>query len=203
MTATTATAPVYVNRLLGTTTLAKDTALVLGSAAFVGLLAQVSVPMWPVPVTGQTLGVMLVGAMLGARRGGAALVTYTVLGLAGVPWFANFGGGPAYILQPSFGFVIGFVLAAWTIGALAERRWDRKPLASLAAFGIASVIPFVVGVPWMWAVLHFSFGQTLGLAATMQAGVIPFIPGGIVKWLLGSAILGGAWKALDARDRRS
>lgn len=205
MTTATTAAPVRVlaDRVIARRSLATDAALVLGSAAFVGLLAQVTIPMYPVPITGQTLGVMVVGAILGARRGAAAMATYAALGVAGVPWFAEFGGGPAYVLEPSFGFILGFVLAAWVVGRLSEKRWDRSPLASLGAFGLASAIPFLVGVPWMWAVLHLLFGKTLGLAATLEAGVIPFLPGGVVKWLLASAILTGAWKILDTRAGRT
>lgn len=195
---TTAALPVrtLADRFIARRSLASDAALVLASAAAVGLLAQVTIPMYPVPITGQTLGVMIVGAMLGARRGAAALATYAALGIAGVPWFAEFGGGPAYVLQPSFGFIIGFIPAAWVVGLLSERRWDRSPLASLGAFGLASAIPFLVGVPWMWAVLHVVMGKTLGLGATLEAGVLPFLPGGVVKWVLASAILTGAWKVV-------
>lgn len=195
-----ATAPltqsVLSDALAGSRSLAKDIALVLAGAVFVGALAQVSIPMWPVPITGQTLGVMLVGATLGARRGAASMLTYAVLGVAGIPWFAEFGGGPAYVLKPSFGFIIGFIVTAWVVGRLSELSWDRKPLAALSAFGIASLIPFAIGVPWMWAILHFVVGKTLGFAATLHAGLIPFIPGGIVKWLLAAAILNGAWRLL-------
>lgn len=194
-------ARVFADRLLPARSLASDAALVVGGACAVGLLAQVSVPMWPVPITGQTLGVMVIGAMLGAKRGASALALYALAGLAGVPWFANFSGGPAYILQPSFGFIGGFILAAWVVGRLAERRADRRPVASLGAFGVASAIPFLVGVPWMWAVLHVAMGKTLGVWATLEAGVIPFIPGGVIKWVLASMLLTGAWRILDSRTR--
>ena len=93
------------------------------------------------------------------------------------------------MLQPSFGFIGGFILAAWVVGRLAERRADRRPVASLGAFGVASAIPFLVGVPWMWAVLHVAMGKTLGVWATLEAGVIPFIPGGVIKWVLASMLL--------------
>ncbi|QWW19413.1 biotin transporter BioY [Schaalia sp. 19OD2882] len=204
MSATTRTlAPVLADRLVGSATIAKDVALVLTGAAVVGALAQVSVPMWPVSITGQTLGVLVVGATLGARRGALSMLSYMGLGLAGVPWFADFTGGPHTILKPSFGFIVGFVAAAWVIGALAERRWDRSTWTSLAAFGIATAIPFAVGVPWMWAILHFLMGRTMGLAATLQAGLVPFIPGGVIKGLLGFAIVTGAWRLLDGMGRRS
>ncbi|MDC4232387.1 biotin transporter BioY [Actinomyces sp. B33] len=192
--------PVLVDDLLPGRTLLRSAALVGAGACAVGLLAQATIPLWPVPVTGQTLGVMLVGAVLGSRRGAAALGLYALLGVAGVPWFASMGGGPAYALQPSFGFVLAFIPTAWVIGRLSERSWDRRPLACVGAFGIASLIPFLIGVPWMWAVLHLLHGKTLGLMATLEAGLIPFVPGGVVKWALGAAILIGARRAVGGRE---
>lgn len=177
-----------------------DATLVVAGAATVGVLAQVSIPMWPVPITGQTLGVMLVGAAVGARRGAASMATYAALGVAGIPWFADFGGGLGYVLKPSFGFILGFIVTAWVVGSLCERQWDRQAGKSLLAFGAASLIPFAVGVPWMWAILHFAMGKTLGLWETLQAGVIPFIPGGVIKWLLAAMILGLAWKFAPRQD---
>ena len=109
--------------------------------------------MWPVPVTGQTLGVLLVGATLGARRGALALTGYAGLGLAGAPVFAGGAGGVAMLTAPSFGFVLGFIPAAALIGYLSERRWDRRPALAVAGFGLASLIPFLIGVPYMGAVL--------------------------------------------------
>lgn len=173
--------------------LIRNVALVFSGACAVGALAQVSIPMWPVPITGQTLGVMLVGAILGARRGASSLATYAGLGLLGIPWFANFGGGLSYALKPSFGFIVGFIVTAWVMGSLCERRWDRRMGGALVAFGAASLIPFAIGVPWMWANLHFYLGKSLTFAETMYVGFVPFIPGGIVKWLLGAALVRAAW----------
>ncbi|MDU0969588.1 MAG: biotin transporter BioY [Actinomycetaceae bacterium] len=152
-----------------------------------------SIPLWPVPITGQTLAVMLVGAILGSRRGAAALTTYMVFGLAGLPWFAGFSGGPAMVMSPSFGYIIGFIPAAWLIGYLSERQWDRHALLSLAAFGLASIIPFLTGIPYMWVILHMG-GKTLTLVQTLNAGFTPFIVGGVIKWVLGSLILLGFWR---------
>ena len=193
------TTHVFIDRLFTTRSALTDTVFVLAGATTIGFLAQVSIPMWPVPITGQTLGVILVGAMLGARRGALSLALYALAGLAGVPWFANFGGGLAYALQPSFGFIIGFIATAWVVGRLSEKRWDRSTWKSMGAFAIASAIPFIVGVPWMWANLHFLSGKSLDLMATLNAGLIPFIPGGIVKWALAWAILTSAWKIAGSR----
>lgn len=197
--------PVLADRLVKRNTAVTDAALVLAGAAVVGLLAQVSVPLWPVPITGQTLGVLLVGAALGARRGAASLLSYMLLGLVGMPWFAQFTGGLAAAAKPSFGYIIGFIPAAYLIGYLSERRWDRSWWKAVAGFGLASLIPFVFGVPYLWAVLALA-GKNIGFAGAMAAGFTPFIIGGIVKWLLGAMLLPGAWKALeifeDGRDAR-
>lgn len=175
--------------------LATNAALVLAGAAVVGALAQVSIPLWPVPVTGQTLGVMVVGAALGARRGAVAMLTYAGLGLAGLPWFANATGGLAAVAKPSFGYVIGFIPAAFLIGYLSERRWDRRPLFAVAAFGATTLVPFVFGVPYLWAVLNLG-DASLTWGSAIAVGFTPFILGGIAKWAIGAALLPSAWRLL-------
>ncbi|MDO5729509.1 MAG: biotin transporter BioY [Actinomycetaceae bacterium] len=192
--------PVLADRFIRRESAVTNLVLIATGAALVGLLAQVSVPLWPVPITGQTLGVMLVGATLGARRGAASMMTYLVLGVAGVPWFSAMSGGLGAVMKPSFGYIIGFIPAAFVIGYLSEKRWDRSPLLSIGACGIASLIPFVVGIPYLWTILHFA-GTTLGFVGTMHAGFTPFIIGGIVKWLIGAAILPSAWTIVHKIDR--
>jgi len=193
-TAASTSRPVLADRLVARGA-AADVALVLGGVAVVSALAQVQVPLWPVPVTGQTLGVMLVGASLGARRGALSLATYLVLGVAGLPIFAEFSGGPLSVLKPSFGFVIGFVLAAAVIGWLSEREWDKKWWRSAAAFFLASLIPFAVGLPYLAVVLG-SLGLPNDLPSVLGAGLYPFIVGGIAKWLIAAAALPLAWRGL-------
>lgn len=179
-------------------TWAANAALVLTGAAIVGLLAQASIPLWPVPITGQTLGVLVVGAAFGARRGAAAMMTYAGLGLAGLPWFANLTGGLAAFAKPSFGYIIGFIPAAFLIGYLSERRWDRRPLLSVAAFGAATLVPFVFGVPYLWAVLNLG-ESSLTWGGAFAAGFTPFILGGIIKWAIGAVLLPTAWRFLERR----
>ncbi|RRJ87218.1 biotin transporter BioY [Gulosibacter macacae] len=193
---------VLADQLIGRRTLLTNLALIGAGAALVALLAQVEIPMWPVPITGQTLGVMLVGATLGAWRGAAALTTYLVAGLAGLPVFAGFTGGIASVGKPSFGFIIGFIFAAFVVGWLAERNWDRRPLTSLLAFLGASIIPFLFGVPYMWLMLE-QLGTSMNFGLAMEYGVTPFILGGIVKWLLAAAALPLAWKGVKALERRN
>lgn len=170
-----------------------DAALVLAGALIVAVLAQVEIALWPVPITGQTLGVILVGASLGAWRGAAALSTYMALGLAGLPVFAGFTGTLAAVAKPSFGFVIGFVVAAFVAGWFAERAWDRRPLLAFAGFGLASAVPFVFGIPYLAVVLNVGLGLDLGFWQILEAGLFPFILGGIVKAALAALLIPATW----------
>ncbi|WAC65910.1 biotin transporter BioY [Agrococcus sp. SL85] len=183
---------VLADALVGQRTVVKDLLLVAAGITVVAALAQVEVPMWPVPITGQTLGVMLVAATLGFRRGTMAMLGYLALGLAGLPIFATFSGGIATIGKPSFGFIIGFVATAAVVGWLAERRWDRQPLLAVALFGAASLIPFAFGIPYMAAVLA-ALGTPVDLLGALGLGFVPFIVGGLVKWAIAAAIMPGAW----------
>lgn len=198
-TAASTSRPVLADRL-ATKGLATDAALVFAGVAVVSVLAQVQVPLWPVPVTGQTLGVMLVGASLGARRGALALLTYLVLGVAGLPIFAEFSGGPLSVLKPSFGFVIGFVVAAGLIGWLSERNWDKKWGRSAVAFFLASLVPFAFGLPYLAVVLG-TLGVPNDVQSVLAAGLYPFIVGGVAKWLIAAAALPLAWRALSRTGR--
>lgn len=182
-------------------TLALDAALVLAGAAVVAALAQVEVPLWPVPITGQTLGVVVVGAALGARRGAAALVTYLVAGLAGLPVFAGFTGSIAALAKPSFGFIIGFVLAAFVAGWFAERAWDRKPLLAFVGFAAASAIPFAFGIPYMALILNVVGGGSFGIGEILDFGLWPFIVGGLIKAALAAVLIPTAWIGVRAADR--
>ncbi len=177
--------------------LATDTALVVGGAALVGLLAQASVPLWPVPVTGQTLGVLLVGGSLGMRRGATSMLVYMLAGLAGMPWFSDQGSGPPMLVAPSFGYIIGFVFMAALVGWLAERHWDRRPLLSAAGFALASLVPFLFGLPYLAAVLDLTDVQTV-----LALGFYPFIVGGLVKWAIAAAVFPLAWRGVRALDSR-
>ncbi|GAA1949881.1 biotin transporter BioY [Microbacterium deminutum] len=181
---------------------AVDAALVVTGAALVAVLAQVSIPLWPVPITGQTLGVIVVGAALGAWRGAAALTTYMIVGLAGLPVFADFTGTIAAVAKPSFGYVIGFIFSAFVAGWFAERAWDRRPGLAFVGFAIASVIPFLFGVPYLAYILNVVLGLDLSFWQILEAGVFPFIIGGLIKAGLAALIIPGAWALVRAVDRR-
>lgn len=182
---------VLADRVFGRS-LALDIVLVVAGAALTAVLAQVTIPMYPVPITGQTLAVLLVGATLGWARGAASLGLYLVLGLVGLPVYAPQDDGShltglAALAAPSFGYIVGFVFAAAAIGWLSERTWDRHVLKALATFVGGSLIVFALGLPWLGAVTGGTFAQVL------EWGLIPFIPGGIIKALIAAALLPLAW----------
>lgn len=193
--------PVLADRFVSRS-LATDAALVLGGVAFTGLMAQVQIPLWPVPITGQTLAVMLVGATLGARRGALSLTLYMLIGLLGVPLFAGYAGGAQSLGLPSFGFIIGFIPAAAVVGWLSQRQWDRHVILSLGAFFLASLIPFAIGLPYLAASLA-QLGLPHAFGDVMAAGFTPFIVGGVVKWIIAAGSLPLLWRGVKALDRRA
>ena len=180
---------------------ALDAALVVAGAIFVAALAQVEVPLWPVPITGQTLAVVVVGAALGARRGATALITYLLAGLAGLPVFAGFTGTIAAVAKPSFGFIVGFVFAAFVAGWFAERAWDRKPLLAFVGFVAASAIPFLFGIPYMAFILNVVGGGSFGIGEILAFGLWPFVVGGYVKAALAAVLIPAACAGVRDVDR--
>lgn len=174
--------------------LVRDGLLVAGAAGFVGLVAQISVhlPFTPVPITGQTLGVLLAGTALGWRRAGLALALYLVAGVAGVPWFA--GGASGYAsLAPSFGYIVGFVAAAALCGYLAERGADRNVVKALPAMLAGEIVIYAFGLTWLALDLHLS------ASATLAEGFTPFLVGDIVKAAIAAGLLPAAWRLVRGR----
>jgi biotin transport system substrate-specific component len=154
-----------------------------------------------VPITGQTAGVIIVGAALGARRGAASLATYALVGLAGLPVFAGPVAGPAYVLAPSFGFILGFIPAAFVAGWFAERAWDRRPARAFLGFVAASIVPFLVGVPYMALILATVLGAEVTVASVLDAGVLPFLLPGVVKAAAVALLVPGVWAVVRRIDR--
>jgi biotin transport system substrate-specific component len=171
---------------------ARDMLLVIGGAGLVGLLAQVSIHLsfTPVPITGQTLGVLLTGTALGWRRGLAAMALYAVAGLVGVPWFAGHTSG---YVGASFGFVVGFILCALVCGRLAERGADRSVLSSVPAMIAGEIVMYGVGVTWLALYLHVSTSTAISL------GLTPFLAGDAIKAVLAALLLPAAWKLAGPR----
>ncbi|MDO7881946.1 biotin transporter BioY [Salinibacterium soli] len=182
--------------------IATDLVLIAAGAALTAVAAQIAVPLWPVPITGQTLAVLLVGVFLGATRGAASLALYAVLGIVGLPVFSDASSGWHVVAGPTGGYIIGFVFAAAFTGWLAQREWDRKPVWAFLAFLVGSVIPFAFGLPWLAAALG-NLGLDNSLGAVLQSGLYPFILGGVIKAALGAGIISLAWFGVRRRDARA
>ncbi|MFE2282181.1 biotin transporter BioY [Streptomyces sp. NPDC059454] len=170
----------------------RDAALVLGGAALTGLAAQIAVPVpgSPVPVTGQTFAALLVGTALGARRGFVSLAVYALVGAAGVPWFAE---GRAGTGMPSFGYVLGMLLASVVVGALARRGADRSVWRTAGTMVLGSAVIYAVGVPYL------ALATGMSASAAIAAGLTPFLVGDALKAALAMGVLPTAWKFVDKR----
>lgn len=162
--------------------------LALGGASLVGLSAQLSVPLpgTPVPVTGQTFAVLLVGAALGWQNAALSMAIYLLAGGAGVPWFAKGGSGFG---APTFGYVVGFVLAATVVGWIAGRGGERTVLRTLGTMALGTALIYACGLPWLAHSVHLSAGQA------WRAGARPFLWGDAVKICLAAGLLPAAWAA--------
>lgn len=175
--------------------LVRDVALVVGAAALTGLAAQISIPLpvTPVPISLQTFTVLLSGAALGPIRGGLGMVLYLVAGLAGVPWFSEQRTGFDF---PSFGYIVGFVLAAVLVGWLARRGLDRSIVGAIGIMVIGNLVIYALGVPY----LANSLGVDLGRA--LELGAVPFLIGDGLKIALAAGLLPAAWWLAGSRSKR-
>ena len=168
--------------------------LVLGGAALIALGAQVQVPLWPVPITLQTLVVLLLGAALGARRGALAVVAYLGAAALGLPVLAGGGAGALKLFGPTGGYLIGFILAAYLVGRLVERfALDRRVLGAALAMLLGNAVIYLCGVSWLAAALHLTPGDAL------NTGLTPFLLGDALKIGVAAALLPSAWAWLGRR----
>ncbi len=167
-----------------------DGLVILAGSLLPALAARIAVPLpfSPVPVTGQTLAVLLLGAVLGSRRGSLAVVAYLAEGAMGGPVFAGGTGGVARLLGPTGGYLFGFVLAAYLVGVLAERGWDRSPLRTAAAMLLGTCVIYLAGLPWL--------GLFVGPRNALSMGLYPFLVGDALKIVLGVLLLPSGWAIL-------
>jgi biotin transport system substrate-specific component len=167
----------------------RDLALVVGYAGFTGLAAQVVIPLpfTPVPVTGQTFAVLLGAAALGWQRAFLGMGLYLAAGLAGVPWFSQWSGGTGTLSAPSFGYVVGFLVAAALVGRLAAGGLDRTPPRVVLTMVAGNLVIYAFGLPWLMASVH------VGVAKAIDLGVTPFLGGDAVKIALAAGLLPSAW----------
>jgi biotin transport system substrate-specific component len=182
-------------------TRARHLALMVAGALFIALTAQVVIPRDPVPITGQTLGVLLVGGALGSKRGGFSTLLYVVMGFF-LPVYADHAQGIQHILGSSDnhlvmgvsgGYLIGFVFAAALVGRLAELGWDRNFLGAVAAFLVGNLVIYACGVPWLM------LATGLGVGGAIANGVTPFLLGDGLKILAAAALFPAAWWIVGRR----
>ena len=166
-----------------------DFGVIVCGSMLIGLCAQIKIqPFGPVPITGQTFAVLMIGALLGSRRGALAVLAYLAQGLAGLPVFAMVSG-PAALLGPTGGYLLGFVPAAYITGMLAEKGWDRRFGTTALAMALGNVVIYASGMFWLCCLTGFS-------KTVLTAGLLAFIPGDILKIVLAAIMLPSAWKLL-------
>lgn len=166
---------------------------VVAGVAFLTVLAQVRVQLGPVPFTGQTLGVLLLGAAYGVGLGTVSTAVYVALGTLGLPLFTGWQGGLAHLMGPTGGYLVGFVLAAALLGALSRRGWDRSYGLTVAAMLLAEAAIYLPGLVWLHTVIGGGWGRTLAL------GLVPFLLGDALKMTVAVGLLPSAWRLLGER----
>lgn len=189
-------------------TLAIDIVLIAAGAALTAIAAQAVVPLWPVPMTLQTFAVLLVGTTLGPLRGALSMGLYLLIGVLGLPVFAGGASGSLFSLT-SGGFIVGFIVAAALVGWLAQREWDRRFVGTVVSFLAGSIVMYAFGLPWLYfslanlgpSVWQQYLGYDSVLAATIGAGVLPFLLGDLLKALLAGALLPIAWRGVTRLRR--
>lgn len=190
--------PIVFSDLLPTVR-ARNAALVFGFALMTALMAQIQVHLaWtPVPITGQTLAVLLAGATLGSRLGGASQLLYIAMGLF-LPFYAGGEKGFEVFSGASGGYLVGMVVAAYMVGMLAERSQDRTLLTSVPAMLFGSAVVYAIGVPWL------AHSADMSAIEAVEKGLAPFVIGDALKSVAAGALLPVAWRLADevrANDR--
>jgi biotin transport system substrate-specific component len=170
--------------------------LAVVGVALLWLSAKIQIPLWPVPVTMQTFVVLTVGIAYGARLGGATVLAYLIAGAVGLPVFAGTwseGGGLVHLYGPTAGYLVGFAVAAWIGGRLAERGWDRSLPLAAAAMLLGNLAIYALGIAWL--------AYQIGFEAAIVHGLLPFLAGDGLKIALGAVTLPLAWRLIGRRSR--
>ncbi len=170
-----------------------DAVLVVVFSAFVALTAQVSLPLLPVPLTLQTLGVLFTGAVLGSKRGTLALLLYVAEGAIGLPVFAGGLSGIGVLIGPTGGYLVGFIVAAGIVGLLAERGWDRRLIWAALAMVVGNLVIYAFGVAWLTVIVG-------DLRTALVQGMLIFIIGDLIKIVVAALALPGGWALAKRRD---
>jgi len=179
----------------------RDAVLVTGGALFTALCAQVVIHLGftPVPLTGQTFAVLTVGGVLGSRRAMASQALYWVLGAIGLPFYASATGGWERATGSTFGYFVGFILAAGIVGWYGDRRQDRNYIMSVSSLVLASAVIYICGTVWLSHSLNIPLAE--GPKSAIELGVSPFLVGDVIKIALAAAVAPLGWAAYYARPR--
>ena len=165
-------------------------ALVVFGSLLLAVSAQFKIPLYPVPATGQTLVVLLIGMTYGPRLGGITLAAYLFEGALGLPVFAGGAAGAAILMGPTAGYLFGFLLAALAMGYLAERGMGRTVVSTIAAMVIGNCVIYLCGA--LWLANFIGFGQAIA------AGVLPFLYGDALKLVVAAGLMPWAWRAVKS-----
>ncbi len=201
MTVLSATHPTLVDRLLPARGLAKTAGLAVLGSAVLALSAKTQIPFWPVPLTMQTFAVLAIGMAYGRNLALGTVLLYLAEGAFGLPVFAQGGGAQYFLAAPSAGYLIGFAPAAALVGMLAERGWDRSVYATVAAMTLGTAVIFLFGVAGLARFLMLTEAMSVGEAAilALSSGIVPYLPGSVVKIALAAAVLPAIWRWLGRR----
>jgi biotin transport system substrate-specific component len=142
---------------------------------------RIPLPFTPVPITGQTFGVLLTGALLGSRYGTFVVIAYVVQGLTGLPVFAGLKGGIAVLFGPTGGYILGFIPAAFIVGWLLEKGWYKNLVLTIISFALGNVIIYAFGLPWL--------AFFVGWNQVLQMGLLPFLPGDLLKLIFAVLVI--------------
>ena len=174
----------------------RDLLAVSSFALFTAAAAQITIPLGftPVPLTGQTLVVLLAGGVLGAKLGAAAQGLYVILGAVGLPFYAGGQGGWEAATGSTAGYLVGFVMAAFVVGTMAERGHDRNLVTSLPAFLAGSIIIYGMGASWLAYRLNIPLTAGVGEPSAIAYGVAPFLVGDLLKVAAAGVLLPTVWR---------
>ncbi len=168
----------------------REAALVLGGSLLIAAAAQlqIALPFSPVPITAQTFVVLLMAALFGSKRGSATVLTYLTLGTLGLPVFAGGAVGIMRLVGPTAGYLAGFLAAAYVVGLLSERGWDRKLWTAATGMIIGNAIIYAAGILWL--------SRFVGWEAVLRTGFLPFLPGDALKIVLATVLLPTGWRII-------
>jgi biotin transport system substrate-specific component len=187
--------------------LVTDLILIAAGTALTSVLAQIAIPIWPIPITGQTFAVLFVGATLGVTRAVLSMLLYIAIGLLGLPVFAPQANGShitglAALLGPTGGYLVGFVLATALVGWLAQRDWDRRWLGTLVAFVGGTVVIYLIGLPWLYiSLINLHVPDTLNY--TLAHGLYVFLIGDTAKAIFAAVLLPVVWRLVAPKKSPS